>query len=83
MAMSHGQMHADSSADSAAILYEALEAYPWASDKEFEAGLAAILGPHPQTSAPEQIEDLTLRARCFYYDRCAAALDQGRRPVAH
>lgn len=49
-------------------LFERLEAYPWDSDAEFQSGLRAILGPDP---SPEQAEQLTLRARCFYYTRQA------------
>ncbi|MCJ1391468.1 hypothetical protein MMC18_004332 [Xylographa bjoerkii] len=47
-------------------LFRQLDTYPWASDKEFQNGLRAILGPNPR---PEQAEQLTLRARCFYYAR--------------
>jgi hypothetical protein len=47
-------------------IYEQVEQYPWASDSEFEAGLVAILGPNPPA---EQVSELTLRARCFYYAR--------------
>ncbi|MCJ1352619.1 MAG: hypothetical protein MMC33_002603 [Icmadophila ericetorum] len=49
-------------------LFERLEAYPWDSDTEFQSGLRAILGPNP---SPEQAEQLTLRAQCFYYTRQA------------
>ncbi|MCJ1377198.1 hypothetical protein MMC17_000290 [Xylographa soralifera] len=49
-----------------AELFHQLDIYPWASDEEFQSGLRAILGPHPK---PEQAEQLTLRARCFYYSR--------------
>jgi len=47
-------------------LYRKLDAYPWDSDEEFQAGLRAILGPNP---TPTQTEPLNLRARCFYYSR--------------
>ncbi|KAI9759382.1 MAG: hypothetical protein M4579_002371 [Chaenotheca gracillima] len=47
-------------------LYERLEEYPWDSDEEFQGGLNAILGPNPSS---EQEEQLTIRARCFYYSR--------------
>lgn len=51
-------------------VYETLETYDWDNDVEFQAGLSAILGTN---STPEQIAELTLRARCFYYSRCVAA----------
>jgi len=47
-------------------IFRELEEYPWDKDKEFQGGLAAILGPNPQ---PTQITDLTLRAQCFYLSR--------------
>ncbi|MCJ1285381.1 hypothetical protein MMC26_004721 [Xylographa opegraphella] len=47
-------------------LFHQLDTYQWASDEEFQSGLRAILGPDPK---PEQAEQLTLRARCFYYSR--------------
>ena len=47
-------------------LFQKLENYPWDSDEEFQSGLKAILGPSP---SPLQAEQLTLRARCFYYSR--------------
>ncbi|KAH7413362.1 hypothetical protein BKA64DRAFT_660883 [Cadophora sp. MPI-SDFR-AT-0126] len=47
-------------------IYEQLENYPWDSDKEFQGGLTAILGPNP---SPSQLQDLTLRAQCFYLSR--------------
>ncbi|CAI6329136.1 unnamed protein product [Periconia digitata] len=47
-------------------VYDALEAYNWDDDVEFQAGLQAILG---STTSPEQTSELTLRARCFYYSR--------------
>ncbi len=54
------------SAESDTQIFEQLEAYPWNKDAEFQGGLTAILGPNP---SPEQAEELTLRARCFYYAR--------------
>lgn len=50
-------------------LYTQVESYPWSSDQDFQTGLAAILGPSPSTSPQSQLEDLTLRARCFYFTR--------------
>jgi len=47
-------------------IYEQLDNYPWDSDKEFQGGLTAILGPNP---SPSQLQDLTLRAQCFYLSR--------------
>ncbi|KAF8853520.1 hypothetical protein BDZ45DRAFT_677631 [Acephala macrosclerotiorum] len=49
-----------------ANIFKQLEEYPWDKDREFQGGLAAILGPNPQ---PSQVEDLTLRAQCFYLSR--------------
>ncbi|KAH0565627.1 hypothetical protein GP486_000985 [Trichoglossum hirsutum] len=47
-------------------LFEQVENYPWDQDADFQSGLEAILGPSP---SPEQVQGLTLRARCFYYER--------------
>ncbi|TVY90665.1 hypothetical protein LAWI1_G001411 [Lachnellula willkommii] len=47
-------------------IFRQLETYPWDKDKEFQGGLSAILGPNP---SPSQLEDLTLRAQCFYLSR--------------
>ena len=49
-------------------VYEQLDKYSWNTDDEFQNGLRAILGSNP---TPEQMENLTLRARCFYYSRQA------------
>ncbi|EPE36230.1 hypothetical protein GLAREA_05568 [Glarea lozoyensis ATCC 20868] len=47
-------------------IYHQLETYDWEKDKEFQGGLSAILGPNP---SPNQIQDLTIRAQCFYFSR--------------
>jgi len=47
-------------------LYEHLDAYDWDNDAEFQGGLRAILG---SSNSPEQIEHLTIRARCYFYAR--------------
>ncbi|KAH8657072.1 hypothetical protein BGZ60DRAFT_384263 [Tricladium varicosporioides] len=47
-------------------IFQQLEDYNWDKDKEFQGGLSAILGPNP---SPSQIEDLTIRAQCFYLSR--------------
>ncbi|KAN0110195.1 hypothetical protein V8E51_006582 [Hyaloscypha variabilis] len=47
-------------------IYRQLEEYPWDTDKEFQIGLSAILGPNPSQS---QLYDLTLRAQCYYLAR--------------
>ncbi|TID20105.1 hypothetical protein E6O75_ATG07565 [Venturia nashicola] len=47
-------------------VYEELDQYPWEEDTEFQGGLTAILGIDPP---PEQASELTLRAKCFYYQR--------------
>ncbi|CZR53745.1 uncharacterized protein PAC_03625 [Phialocephala subalpina] len=49
-----------------ATIFKQLEEYQWDKDREFQGGLAAILGPNPQ---PSQVDDLTLRAQCFYLSR--------------
>jgi hypothetical protein len=66
-------------------LFEDIDAYPWDNDTEFQVsnlkisvwiiakisckgGLAAILGPDTGSS-PSQTQELTLRARLFYYAR--------------
>jgi len=52
-------------------VFQQLEHYPWHSDSEFQNGLHAILGPDP---SPDQAEQLTLRARCFYFSRYASLI---------
>ncbi|KAI9774885.1 MAG: hypothetical protein M1840_000101 [Geoglossum simile] len=47
-------------------LFEQMEHYPWDQDADFQGGLEAILGASP---SPEQVQELTLRARCYYYER--------------
>ena len=47
-------------------LFKQLESYSWDSDTEFQSGLQAILGSNP---TPDQAQQLTLRARCFYFSR--------------
>ncbi|KAI9735132.1 MAG: hypothetical protein M1834_001720 [Cirrosporium novae-zelandiae] len=49
-----------------AALFEKLEKYPWDSDEEFQSGLSAILG---SKTSSDQLEALTIRARCFYFSR--------------
>lgn len=49
-------------------LYRQLDAYPWSRDNDFQGGLQAILG---SVQDPQQIEHLTLRAKCYYYARKA------------
>jgi hypothetical protein len=60
---------AESTADSS--VYEQLDSYPWDSDQEFQGGLTAILGNDPPA---EQASELTLRARCFYYQRLVTCI---------
>lgn len=50
------------------LLFQQLDAYPWEGDQEFQGGLRAILG---SVSDPQQVEHLTLRAKCYYYARQA------------
>ncbi|KAF2432234.1 hypothetical protein EJ08DRAFT_586030 [Tothia fuscella] len=47
-------------------IYAHVDNYPWNADVEFLGGLSAILGPNPDESSRN---DLTLRARCFYFSR--------------
>ncbi|KAI4211935.1 MAG: hypothetical protein LQ351_005275 [Letrouitia transgressa] len=47
-------------------IFQQLESYPWSADDEFQTGFHAILESNPDSS---QDENLTLRARCFYYSR--------------
>ena len=55
-------------------VFEQLEAYPWDTDPEFQSGLQAILSQSP---SPDQAQQLTLRARCFYFARYATAAPFG------
>lgn len=50
------------------LLFHQLDSYPWADDQEFQGGLRAILG---SVQDPQQVEHLTLRAKCYYYARKA------------
>lgn len=59
-------------------LFRNLDDYPWDADAEFQGGLRAILGPNPD---PERAEQLTLRARCFYYSRHATLQYSISRPT--
>lgn len=52
------------------LLFHQLDSYPWAEDQEFQGGLRAILG---SVQDPQQVEHLTLRAKCYYYARKAGA----------
>jgi hypothetical protein len=54
-----------SSAMSSADLFHQLDSYDWNGDQEFQLGLNGILANAPT----EQHNDLTLRARCFYFAR--------------
>ena len=48
--------------------FQQIDTYNWSTDSEFQSGLRAILGS--SNSLPqEQAEQLTLRARCFYFSR--------------
>lgn len=51
-------------------LFYQLDDYPWAEDQEFQGGLRAILG---SVQDPQQVEHLTLRAKCYYYARKAGS----------
>lgn len=57
-------------ASTSTSLYEQLDSYDWDADGEFQSGLAAILQVQAgSTTSTEQREELTLRARCFYFAR--------------
>ncbi|KAI9820923.1 MAG: hypothetical protein M1826_000798 [Phylliscum demangeonii] len=47
-------------------LYQQVEAFGWSEDRQFQAGLSKLL--HDRSPA-EQVDEVTLRARCFYYSR--------------
>ncbi|CAK4034029.1 Hypothetical predicted protein [Lecanosticta acicola] len=49
-------------------LYHQLDTYRWDQDEEFQGGLRAILG---SVQDPQQVDHLTLRAKCYYYARKA------------
>lgn len=49
--------------------YEALEAYPWHEDAEFQSGLSSILSTSNGSPSDAESGDLILRARCFYFSR--------------
>ncbi|CUS11334.1 unnamed protein product [Tuber aestivum] len=48
--------------------FDAIDAYDWGSDREFQTGLQSILSSVPSPTA-EQKEGLTLRAKCFFYSK--------------
>ena len=53
-------------------IYTDLRSYPFATDSEYQLGLATIIG-HPSTPAtPEEVyeqPELVLQAQCFYFSR--------------
>ncbi|KXT04472.1 hypothetical protein AC578_8714 [Pseudocercospora eumusae] len=49
-------------------LFRQLDEYKWDEDAEFQGGLRAILG---SAENEQQVEHLTLRAKCYYYARKA------------
>ncbi|EME85596.1 uncharacterized protein MYCFIDRAFT_150657 [Pseudocercospora fijiensis CIRAD86] len=49
-------------------LFRQLDEYKWDDDAEFQGGLRAILG---SAENEQQVEHLTLRAKCYYYARKA------------
>ncbi|KXT18508.1 hypothetical protein AC579_2302 [Pseudocercospora musae] len=49
-------------------LFRQLDEYKWDEDVEFQGGLRAILG---SAENEQQVEHLTLRAKCYYYARKA------------
>lgn len=69
----------EGSTQSADLLYEQFERYPWDSDVEFQNGLNSILA---NNSSPELVDDLTLRARCFFYARCEHRVNYVIRPYS-
>jgi hypothetical protein len=49
-------------------LFHQLDRYNWDDDQEFQGGLQAILG---SVQDAQQVEHLTLRAKCYYFARKA------------
>jgi len=50
-------------------LFQELDSYDWAGDKEYQIGLNGILDSAPQPSSDEQKQNLELKAKCFYFAR--------------
>ncbi|KAG0635773.1 hypothetical protein HOY80DRAFT_1017778 [Tuber brumale] len=48
--------------------FDAIGAYDWGSDREFQTGLQSVLSSVPSPTA-EQKEELILRAKCFFYSK--------------
>ncbi|KAF8468294.1 hypothetical protein BDZ91DRAFT_793167 [Kalaharituber pfeilii] len=48
------------------VSFEAILSYDWDSDMEFQTGVQQILA---SASSPEQADELTLQAKCYYYSR--------------
>ena len=49
-----------------AQIYRRLHTYDFDKDEEFKSGLSAILA---SATSPEQLKELTLHAKCFYFAR--------------
>lgn len=64
--LTKGNLPMDTSDIGTSNLFQQLDNYSWNTDEEFQIGLASILGQNP---SEEQAEDLTLKAKCFYYAR--------------
>lgn len=60
------QPPAKSNGNNAERNFQQLDEYNWTLDEDYQTGLHEILGDNAQ---PEQVESLTLRARCFYFSR--------------
>ena len=54
-------------------LFQKIDTYPWATEKDFQDGLRHIL---PAAKDAAHAEHLTLRARCFYYCRYVLSCSQ-------
>ncbi|KIW92852.1 uncharacterized protein Z519_06701 [Cladophialophora bantiana CBS 173.52] len=53
-------------------IYTHLSRYPFSTDQEYQAGLAAILGHRDTPATSEELReksDLVLQAQCFYFSR--------------
>lgn len=57
-------------------LFEDFDAYPWATDAEFQSGLQAVLsslpaqnGVNDSASSPPSTTEIENRARIFFYER--------------
>lgn len=60
------QVAVESDDGSSSHLFQQMEHYNWAEDAEFQSGLSSILA---STEDSDQIDETTLRAKCFFFSR--------------